>query len=92
MQANFIPGYLILLMAAFQIFVPCLLGTLLLIEGDKHYLNLCNASWHLLSLSDQKSFSLLLVSATRPKSITMGVNVLDLESFVGVSSTEIVTL
>lgn len=75
---------MILGMAAFQIFAPCLLGMFVLLKGDKYYENLCNISWHLLSLSDQKSLSLLLVTAIRPKSITMGIKVLNLQSFLEV--------
>jgi hypothetical protein len=76
---------MLLLITAFQIFVPCLLGTFLVHEGDKYFANLYNISWHLLSLSDQKSMTILLVFAIKPKSITMRLKVLDLQSFVDVN-------
>jgi hypothetical protein len=81
---NFIPGYMILLVAAFQIFTPCLLGTLLINEGEKYFGHLCKITWHELSLSDQKSISIMLSSALRPKTISTGLKVLDFQSFVDV--------
>lgn len=53
-------------------------------EGDKYYANLCHINWHLLSLRDQKSISLLMVFAINPKVITMGLKVLNVESFLEV--------
>lgn len=55
-------------------------------QGDNYYTNLCSINWHLLSLSDQKSISLLMVFAINPKSITMGLKVLNVESFLEVKN------
>jgi hypothetical protein len=81
---NFIPGYAFLLVTAFQIFVPCLLGMFLINEGDKYFKNLCNISWHELSLSDQKSLSIMMSAAIEPLKISTNLTVLDLQSFVDV--------
>lgn len=55
-----------------------------MMAGDKHYTSLCNINWHLLSLSDQKSISLMMVFAIQPKPITMILKVLNVESFLKV--------
>ncbi|CRK97284.1 CLUMA_CG010679, isoform A, partial [Clunio marinus] len=79
---NFIIGYAFLVVTALQIFFPNLLGTVLIVAGDNYYNHLCNISWHMLSVSDQKSVLLLLVSAINPKKITAGLAVLQLQTFI----------
>jgi hypothetical protein len=81
---NFYPGCLFLGVDAFQIFVPCLLGTFLIDYGEKYFENLYKISWHEMSLADQKSLSIILSSAIVPTQMTSGLNVLDLQSFVDV--------
>ena len=81
---NFVPGYFVLLVDIFQIFIPCLLGTFLLTQGEKYEKNLCNLHWNLMSITDQKALRLLLWGAYKPKKISMGLKVLNLQTFVEV--------
>lgn len=69
--------------------MPCLLGNLLMIENDRYYFNLCSVPWHLMTVSDQKAISLLLVFAHQPRSISMKLNVLNLEMFLRVIKLEL---
>ena len=69
---------------AFEIFIPCLLASILIDYGDKYYDNLCNLSWYLLSPSDKKSFTVLLIPALFPKSMSCGLMQMNLQMFVEV--------
>ncbi|CRK98951.1 CLUMA_CG012053, isoform A [Clunio marinus] len=80
----FFPGILIIFTCAFQIFLPCVLGTILIIAGDNFYDNLCKIHWNLLSIPDQHSFILLLISSKTSEVITIQMNVLHLETFVAI--------
>jgi hypothetical protein len=84
LQTDFIPGYFLLVVNVCQIFIPCLFGTFILIAWDRYFNELTRINWNLLSLEDQKSFSILLVPTINPKSITMVLKDLKLETFLEV--------
>lgn len=75
---------MILLIDAFQLFIPCLLGTILIIECEKFYDEICNVSWYLLAESEKKSMALIMLSAMTPRSMACGLQVIDLQMFVEV--------
>ena len=83
-QINFLLGYLALPMQTFQTFIPCLLATLLINEGEKYYENLCNVPWYLMEEPEKKSMLILLGSAIEPKSMACGLSVMNLQLFVDV--------
>jgi hypothetical protein len=81
---NFIPGYLVSATCAFQLFVPCVLGTMLKVKGNELHGNVCKISWHLLSIPDQKSLQLILQFGETSKCLTAAHCPLDLQTFVEV--------
>lgn len=83
-QIVFIPGYAILLLDLFQIFMPCLLGTLLESKCDEFFENICKLSWIELPMSDRKSLIIILASALKLRSISFGFMNLNFDSFVQV--------
>ena len=83
-QFNFVPGYLLIPVTAFQLFVPCLMSTILKTKGEDLYQNIYFMSWRLMSIADQKSIQLVLQYAALPKQLTTGVKVLNMETFVEV--------
>jgi hypothetical protein len=89
---NFIPGYGILLIDLFQIFAPCLLGTFLEIKSEKFFRKLTTFPWIDLPLRNKKSLLVILSSAIKVKSLSNGLGVLNLESFVEVGSDSIVEI
>ena len=72
----------------FQIFIPCLVGTILTVKGDDYYDEICKISWHTMSLRDQKSISLMISAATKSKDFSFGLMKLNLESFLEVISSQ----
>lgn len=84
LQADFYPGYAILVLAGFQIILPCLTGNFLEIEGDKYFTHLSNINWHLMSQADKKSFTILVLFSLFPKKITMFLKNLNLQTFAEV--------
>lgn len=81
---NFYPGYAILVMSLYQVFVPCLMGTLLIYKGEQFYDNIYNSLWYLLPVSDQKLILVLLCGAKRLQTMSAGLTVISLEQFVNV--------
>jgi hypothetical protein len=81
---NFIPGYAILLIDLFQIFLICLFGTFLEIKSEKFFLKLTTFPWMNLPLTDQKSLIMIMSSAIEVKSVSNGLGKLNLDSFVEV--------
>lgn len=88
-QINFIPGYFLLILDAFQIFIPCLLGTYLEEKCGRYFEKICSISWIELPVSDQKSVIMILSSARQVKSIFFSIMKLNLNSFVQVAITAI---
>jgi hypothetical protein len=84
-QVNFIPGYGVLVIAFFQIFTPCLLGTFLEIISEKFFLKLTTFPWIELPLRDQKSLLIVLNSAIEVQSVSSGIGKMNLNSFVDVN-------
>lgn len=83
-QLHFFPGYVILVIAVYQVFVPCLLGSFLLDKGEEFFDNIYNISWYLLPLSDQVSILILLGVASDVKTMSAGLAIISLEQFVEV--------
>lgn len=75
---------MILPVAAFQLFVPCVLGTIVVMKGDKFYDDVCKLPWHLMSVTDQKSIQMIIGYASKPKQLSAGVKILNMETFVEV--------
>ncbi|CAO1360022.1 unnamed protein product [Diamesa hyperborea] len=82
---TFFPGYVIIAIDVFQLFVPCLVGTVLLVKGDEFYDDICKLSWNTMSLQDQKSISIMLTFAQNSKTVSFGLMKLNLESFLEVN-------
>lgn len=61
-----------------------MIGTVLTMKGDDYYDQICKLSWNKMSLSDQKSISLMMNAAQKPKEVTFGLMKLNLESFLEV--------
>lgn len=83
---NFVPGYLIVPVCAFQLFVPCVMSTVLKSKAENFYKNIYKLSWHLMSISDQKSVQLIMKYAFLPKQLSTGLSVLNMETFVEVKN------
>ncbi|CAG9798548.1 unnamed protein product [Chironomus riparius] len=60
---HFLPGYPILVVDLFQIFAPCLLGTILELHCDKFFNKLAELSWIHLPLPMQKSVLIMMLQA-----------------------------
>lgn len=82
LQVTFFPGYVILVIDVFQLFVPCLVGTVLLVKGDEFYADICKLTWNEMSLRDQKSINIMLSFAKTSKTVSFGLMKLNLESFL----------
>jgi hypothetical protein len=83
-QFNFIPGYFLIATIAFQLLVPCVMGTILITKGENYYLGICKVSWHLMPVSDQKSIQMIMNFAAIPRQLSAGLKILDMETFVDV--------
>lgn len=81
---NFIIGYLILLGALHQIFVPCLIGTVLECKCEQFYNGIYSISWVKLPVSDQKMLLMILGSAGKMQSISFLFMKLNLNTFIKV--------
>ncbi|CAG9798549.1 unnamed protein product [Chironomus riparius] len=79
---NFLPGYPILIVDLFQIFAPCLLGTLLEVQCNKFFDNLMKISWIQLSMPMQKLVLIMMFQVQRKKSIRCGLMELNLRTFL----------
>ncbi|CAO1305632.1 unnamed protein product [Diamesa serratosioi] len=69
-SVTFIPGYVILVIDVFQLFVPCLVGTVLVVKGDEFYADICKLTWNSMSLRDQKSINIMLCFAKKSKTVS----------------------
>lgn len=83
-QMHFYPGYVLVVIAVYQVFVPCLLGSFLMDKGGEFFDNIYNISWYLLPHSDQISILILLGVASEEKTMSAGLTVISLEQFVDV--------
>ena len=92
LQVTFFPGYVIILIDVFQLFVPCLVGTVLLVKGDEFYDDICKLSWNTMSLRDQKSISIMLSFAKTSKTVSFGLMKLNLESFLEVNINQLIII
>ncbi|KAL7029971.1 hypothetical protein ACKWTF_006453 [Chironomus riparius] len=84
-QFNFIPGYVCAISTGFLIFLPCVLGSILISKGDEFYRKLYNISWHLLSISNQKSFKFIILNSKTSKGLAAGIQTLELTAFLEVN-------
>lgn len=84
-DAHFLPGYPILVIDIFQIFAPCLLGTIYEIQCDKFFDELTKISWIELPLSMQKTVLIMMIQAQRDRSIRCGLIDMNFQAFVMVS-------
>jgi odorant receptor len=81
----FIPGYPILVLDAFVILGPCILGTMLEIAAESFYDSITEISWFLLPVEQQKSILIILHSSIMERPLKWGLMKLDLQQFVDVS-------
>jgi hypothetical protein len=84
-QFDFLPGYVTFAIASSQIFMPCVLATLLIVKAEEFFESLCDIPWYLLSLSDQKAVMMLMMAAQKEKTLSAAIFELDMRSFVEVS-------
>lgn len=85
-QLHFYPAYIILVIAIYQVFVPCILGSYLVHKGEDLYQSIYEISWYLLSLPNQKSLLLILGSAKNSRSMSAGLTTISLEQFIEVKN------
>uniref|UniRef100_A0A182WQW1 Uncharacterized protein n=1 Tax=Anopheles minimus TaxID=112268 RepID=A0A182WQW1_9DIPT len=67
-----IPGLVVIPVFSLQLFLFCLLGTIIEDKGVKFSAGVYNLTWNELSLRDQHIFRLLLLSSQRTKTLTCG--------------------
>ena len=79
---HFLPGYPILLADLFQIFAPCLLGSILEIQCNKYFEKLVELSWIKLPIPMKKTLLFMMLQAQRKKSIKCGMVELNLRAFL----------
>ncbi|XP_070502404.1 putative odorant receptor 83c [Chironomus tepperi] len=84
---NFIPGYLCAVITGFQLFLPCALGSMLVSKGEQFYDDLCNFSWNLVSISDQKALKFILQYSRKPKGLSAGFVALNFYTFLQIYKT-----
>ncbi|XP_052899939.1 putative odorant receptor 83c [Anopheles moucheti] len=65
-----IPGLVLIPTFSLQLFLFCLLGTIIEHKGDKFSDNVYDLTWNELSMVDKKNFRLLLLSSQHPKTLT----------------------
>lgn len=84
-QQTFLQGYLIIPVAASQIFIPCALSSLLVMKGEEFYLALIDVSWYLLSQENQKAFQMLIIASQDLREMSAGNVTINLPLFIEVS-------
>jgi hypothetical protein len=82
---NFFAGYPILLADVFQIFAPCLLGTILEHQCENFLRCIYTISWTNLSIKHQKSLHFIILTSQKRQQIASGFLKLNLPAFVSVS-------
>jgi hypothetical protein len=85
-QLNFFPCYIILVVSVYQVFLPCLFGSLLIHKGEEYYDNISQVSWYELPTEERKSVVMLLRSAIEINKMSAGLTVISLEEFVEVDN------
>ena len=85
-DVHFLPGYPILMADLFQIFAPCLLGTILEVQCNKFFDELMKLSWMELPLPIRRTILIMIFQAQRKKSIKCGLMDLNLPAFLSVNS------
>ncbi|XP_053699224.1 putative odorant receptor 83c [Sabethes cyaneus] len=66
------PGYLVILVATFQLFLYCLLGTLIEIRTDLFSKRIYTVNWHKLMKREQKIAQFMLLASQKPRHLTYG--------------------
>ncbi|XP_058811222.1 putative odorant receptor 83c [Topomyia yanbarensis] len=66
------PGYLLLLVSTFQLFLVCILGTMIDIKSDQFSERVYNIPWHKMRNSEQKMIRFMLESSQRSQRLTYG--------------------
>ncbi|XP_070497151.1 odorant receptor 67d-like [Chironomus tepperi] len=79
---HFLPGYPILMVDLFQIFAPCLLGTIYEVQCNKFLNEVMKLSWIELPLVMQKTVLIIMLQAQRKITIQCGLMELNLQAFV----------
>jgi hypothetical protein len=64
--------------------VPCALGAVLIVKGENYYRDLCGISWHLMPISNQKSIQMIMSFSVKPRQLSAGFKILNMETFVDV--------
>lgn len=82
-------GWLSVPITLFILFVICVLGAMLTYKSEEIYKETYNLSWHLMSLSDQKSFKIILIFAKDIKTLSAGLQTLNFETFYEVCNFKI---
>lgn len=66
------PGYLILMIATFQLFVSCFLGTLIDIKSELFTKEVYNISWHRMGTNNRKTLKFMLAKSQRSIQLSCG--------------------
>uniref|UniRef100_A0A182PN49 Uncharacterized protein n=1 Tax=Anopheles epiroticus TaxID=199890 RepID=A0A182PN49_9DIPT len=84
--AFWFPGYVIIVLATMQLFILCLLGTIIEYKGEKFSEAVYQLTWNELSRGHKKIFRLLLLSSQQPYILTWsGMTNINMNLFVGMS-------
>ncbi|XP_055522547.1 odorant receptor 67d-like [Wyeomyia smithii] len=67
-----VPGYFVIVVATFQLFLYCLLGTLIDIKTDVLSECIYNVSWHKLPKKEQNIVQIMLQVSQSPRQLTYG--------------------
>ncbi|KAG5684234.1 hypothetical protein PVAND_013472 [Polypedilum vanderplanki] len=79
---GFLPGYMLIIAATFQIFMPCLLSTFIIIKAEEFTENINNILWYLLPVKDQKMLMMILKISQEKKTLSTGFTELNISTFV----------
>jgi hypothetical protein len=82
---SFFAGYPILLADVFQIFAPCLLGTILELQSENFLKSINEISWTKMPVKQQKSLHFIILASQKRQHIASGFFKLNLPGFVSVS-------
>ncbi|XP_053699222.1 putative odorant receptor 83c [Sabethes cyaneus] len=66
------PGYLVIVVATFQLFLYCLLGTLIEIKTDSFSKRIYSINWYKLTKKEQKNIGFALRTSQKPRQLTYG--------------------
>ncbi|KAG5684233.1 hypothetical protein PVAND_013471 [Polypedilum vanderplanki] len=79
---NFLPGYMIIIAATFQIFMPCFFATFIIIKAEEFNESINNVSWYMMTTKDQKTLMMILKASQKEKTLSTGIVELNISTFV----------